>query len=109
PILVGLRGPDHRMARLTEMRRRVSVPALVAAARPAAHQALAQVHPDVIGLDARRADVERGVDLDLGLEVVTEQRHVTTSRVSADAPALETLAPNLHDLPTARRMSARSR
>ena len=77
PVLAGFGGPDHRMARLAEVGRGMPVRAQVAAARPPARQALAQVHPAGADLDARGADIERRVDVEVGLEMVAEPRHVS--------------------------------
>jgi hypothetical protein len=46
------------------------VRAVVAAARPPARLALAQVHPRVASLDAGGADIERRVELKVRLEMV---------------------------------------
>src|SRR6185503_11273496 len=67
------------MARLAEVGRGMPVGAGVAAARPPARQALAQVDPCGIDLDARRADIERRVDLKVRLEMFAGPRQAAGS------------------------------
>src|SRR3954469_2885526 len=77
PVLIGLRGSDHGVACLAEVRRGMAVAALVAAARASAVQTRPEVHPRVATLDAPGAHRERFIDADVGLVVDTEPRHVT--------------------------------
>src|SRR4051812_11497605 len=87
PVLIGLSGPDHGMAGLLEVGRGMAVGTPVAAACPSARQALPQVFPGGTDLDARRADIERGLGLSRRLEMVAEPRHVTDiSRLRGVAP-----------------------
>ena len=64
------------MIRFVEVCGGVPVRAVVAAARPPAVQTLAKVDPHRANLDARRADVEREIDLDTGLEMLAALGHV---------------------------------
>src|SRR3954469_17112540 len=63
PVLAWLSRPDHRVARLLEVCRGMAIRAQVAAARPAAGQALPEMFPPSADLDARGADGQRRVAL----------------------------------------------
>src|SRR5262249_29449901 len=52
PVLARLGGADQRVGRLVEVRGRVAVRRVVAAADLAAHEALAEVHPVAADLEA---------------------------------------------------------